>query len=70
LDFDEFLFWPLAICLSLVLTGLVIIGVSRILELQVELVVPNGKRLLVALGGSWLSWKQIKVVFWGSTGSQ
>jgi hypothetical protein len=45
---------PLAICLFLSLTGLVISGGSSLLGLQVKLIVPSSCSPLVVLGGSRL----------------
>lgn len=46
-----FLCWTLASCLSLVLTGLVFLGSSSLLGLQVKVVGSNGIRPLVVLDG-------------------
>ena len=57
-----FLCWPLAIWLSLVLGSLLVPGSSRLLELWVELVVPNGSRPLIVFGYISPPGKQVELI--------
>lgn len=55
--------WPLATEFSLVLADLVVPGDCKSLQLHVVLVVLNGSRPLIVLGGSRPPEKQAELVF-------